>query len=117
MAAPVGEFFSVQPDKTEMVVSWRKTTADQGLYYLDHQREFISKYAGNYILLQMGEVRWSDPTGNLNASRRVLSGLHPEQGMWMKFVDPDEKEHEHFEVYQKTLDNMKSVTEIAGISG
>ena len=109
MSSPVGEFFSNQPDKHEKVVSWRKTTAEQGLYYLNHQRELTTKYAGNYILLQMDEVRWSDPSGVLDTSRRILSGKNPEQGMWMKFVDPEEKEGEHFEVYQKTLDDMKNI--------
>ena len=109
VSSPVGEFFSNQPDKHEKVVSWRKTTAEQGLYYLNHQRELTTKYAGNYILLQMDEVRWSDPSGVLDTSRRILSGKNPEQGMWMKFVDPEEKEGEQFEVYQKTLDDMKNI--------
>ncbi len=42
------------------------------------------KYAGEYILLQMGEVKWHDPSGTVQASRRILCGGHPEQAMWMK---------------------------------
>jgi hypothetical protein len=107
VTAPVGEFFSVQPDKEETTTSWRRTTAEQGLFYAENREKIISEYAGKYILLQMGQVRWSDPTGNLNISRRILSGDHPEQGMLLKYVDPEENEGEHFEVYQKTLDEMK----------
>ena len=100
---PVGDFFSKQTDSAEIVESWLRTTAEQGLYYRDHQKELVGKYAGQYILLQMGAVRWSDPEGRVQASRRVLSGEHPEQGMYMKYVDPDEIEGEHYEVYERTL--------------
>ena len=109
VTAPLGEFFSNEPDKQETVVSWRKTTAEQGLFYREHQAEFEKQYAGKYILLQMGQVRWSDVEGNLRASRRVLSGEHPEQGMWMKYVDPQRLEGENFEVYERTLTQIKNM--------
>jgi hypothetical protein len=86
-----------------MNISWRKTTAEQGLYYQEHRAEIIEKYAGQYILLQMGDVKFATPDGYIRVSRRQLSGDHPEQGMWMKFVDPNEDEGEHFEVYNDTL--------------
>ena len=109
VSAPVGEFFAVQIDSQEMVVSWRRTTAEQGLYYRDHQAQLVKEYAGKYIILQMGEVKWSDTEGALRASRRMLSGSHPEQGMWLKYVDPDDTEGEHFEVYEKTLAQIKEM--------
>jgi hypothetical protein len=104
--APLGEFFSDRLDGEETVVSWRRTTAEQGLYYRDHLSEFVAKYAGKYILLQMGTVKWSDTDGNLHASRRILSGKNPEQAMWLKYVDPQESEGEHFEIYEHTLKQM-----------
>ncbi len=105
VTAPVGDkpFFAKITDSPDIVHSWRKTTAEQGLYYRDHFREIARKYAGQYILQQMGEVQWHDPSGTVKASRRILSGNHPEQAMWMKYVDPDEAEGEHFEVYERTL--------------
>lgn len=108
VTAPVGDkpFFAKITDAPEIVHSWRKTTAEQGLYYRDHREDFIRRYAGEYILLQMGEVKWHDPSGTVRASRRILSGDHPEQAMWMKYVDPDEAEGEHFEVYERTLDEI-----------
>jgi hypothetical protein len=109
VTAPVGEFFAKQYDTQEMVVSWRRTTAEQAVYYRDHQSELVEKYAGQYILLQMGQVRWSDPQGIVRASRRVLAGDHPEQGMWMKYVDPADPEGEHFEVYDQTLAEIKAM--------
>ncbi len=109
VTAPVGEFFAKEWDTQAMVVSWRRTTAEQGLYYYDHHKEIEAQYTGNYILQQMGQVRWSDPSGNIRASRRTLSGEHPEQGMFVKWVDPTEAEGEHYEVYQNTLDQIKAM--------
>ena len=94
---------SMMTDPLETVISWRRTTCEQALYYRDHQREFIEKYAGEYILLQENEVRWHDPSSWLRQSRRVLSGDRPDQAMWLKYVDPEEVEGEHFEVYERAL--------------
>ncbi len=90
------------------VVNWRRSTAEQALHYLDHKRELADKYAGEYILLQAGEVRWHDPVSDLKVSRRVLSGDRPEEAMWMKLVDPDETEGEHYEVYEKALQQARA---------
>jgi uncharacterized protein (DUF362 family) len=107
--APVGEFFTKQYDDQETIEIWRQTMSEQGLYFRDHQAELVSQFAGEYILLQQGEVRWHDREGVINVSRRQLAGDHPEQGMWLKFVDPDEMEGEHFEVYEQTLESMKNM--------
>jgi hypothetical protein len=109
VAAPVGQFFSVETDPGETVVSWLRTTAEQALYYRDHRAEFEARYAGKYILLQMGQVRWCDADGVVQASRRVLAGDHPEQGMWMKYVEPHDPEGEHFAVYERTLARIKAM--------
>ena len=103
VTAPVGDFFAIEMDPRAMIVSWLRSMSEQGLYYRDHRRQFVDKYAGKYILLQMGAVRWADASGHVNVSRRILSGDHPEQGMWMKYVDPEEAENEHYEVYEQTL--------------
>jgi len=57
----------------------------------------------------MNEVRWADPSGKIGISRRQLAGLHPEQGMWLKFVDPQETEGEHYDVYENILQQMQSI--------
>jgi uncharacterized protein (DUF362 family) len=113
--APVGDkpFFAKITDSRETVFSWRKTTAEQGLYYRDHAEEIRRRYSGQYILMQMGEVRWHDPGGHVGASRRILSGDHPEQAMWMKWVDPAEAEGEHFDVYERTLREIEAMGEPA----
>jgi uncharacterized protein (DUF362 family) len=111
---PVGEFFVNATDSRDMVVNWRRTTAEQALFYRDHQAELVRQYAGKYILMQMGQVRWAGSEWNMVESRRILSGAHPEQGMWMKYVDGQEAEGEHFEVYEKTLRQVKDITPTLG---
>ncbi len=111
--APVNQFFTKITDALQTVISWRRTTAEQAMYFVDHRKEIMSKYAGEYILLQMGEVKWHDKSGVLDRSRRVLSGEHPEQAMWFKYVDPDEQEDEHYEVYERTLESIKELEQMA----
>lgn len=107
--APIGHFFAKETDPRETVISWRKSMAEQALYYRDHRAKFIDRYAGQYILLQMGEVRWADSRGIVPFSRRHLAGKHPEQSLWLKYVDPQEMEQEHFEVYEKALQEVQAV--------
>jgi uncharacterized protein (DUF362 family) len=106
--APVGEFFAMQYDTQERVINWQRTTAEQGLYYRDHRKEIEAKYTGQYVLMQMNEVRWADPDGNIRVSRRQLAGEHPDQAMWLKYVDPAEAEGEHYEVYEQTLEKIST---------
>ncbi|MCB9148666.1 MAG: DUF362 domain-containing protein [Caldilineaceae bacterium] len=109
--APVGQFYAALTDPREINISWRQTTAEQALYYQDHQRKMVDKYAGEYVLLQQGEVRWHDPVSDLRVSRRILSGDRPDQAMWMKYVDPEEAEGEHFSVYDRALADSTAVVE------
>lgn len=107
--APVSEFFAKTFDTEEVICSWRRSMCEQALYYRDHKKEIDERYAGQYILLQMGQVRWSSPDGIIRVSRRELSGEHPEQSMWLKYIDPADPEGEHFEVYEQVLAQMKSL--------
>jgi hypothetical protein len=109
VAAPLGEFFAQEYDAREKVISWRRTTAEQALFYRDHRAEFESKYAGQYILLQMGEVRWAGQQWSFQESRRILAGANPEQALWLKYVEPGDPEGEHFEIYEQVLAQMKAM--------
>ena len=106
VASPLGEFFARETDALSRVASWRRTTAEQALYYRDHQREFVDQYAGEYILLQDRQVRWHCVNSDLRTSRRRLAGNRPDAGMWLKYVDRAEGEGEHYEVYEHTLTSM-----------
>ena len=108
-SAPVGEFYANCTDPRELVVSWRRTTCEQALYYRDHRQEFVDRYAGRYVLLQEGQVRWDSDTSELRRSRRVLAGSRPEQAMWLKYVDPDEAEGERYAVYEDALARLRSL--------
>lgn len=105
---PIGEFYSALTDPVETNISWKRTTAEQALYYVDQQKKLIDKYAGEYILLQQGEVKWHDPVSDLRGSRRKLAGDHPDQALWLKYVDPDEREEERFAVYDHALMQAKA---------
>ena len=108
VSGPLNEFFSYITDSQELVISWRRTTCEQALYFRDNRQKFVDQYAGEYILLQEGQVRWHDKVSDLKESRRVLAGDKPEQAMWLKYVDPEEAEGEHFEVYEKALAKIEA---------
>jgi uncharacterized protein (DUF362 family) len=99
---PEGAFFAKRWDSGDTVVTWRRTMAEQGLHYRDHAADFRD-YAGEYILLQDGEVRWHAADGIMRTSRRKLAGRHKNHAMYFKYVDPEEREAEHFEVYEDVL--------------
>jgi len=105
---PEGTFFAKMTDAMERNISWRRTTCEQALYYREHRQQFVDRYAGEYILLQENEVKWHNESSYLRHSRRKLAGERPDQAMWLKYVDPEEKEGEKFEVYEATLAHLKA---------
>lgn len=102
---PPGSFYAIMTDSPETTSSWRRTMCEQALFYRDNPQLF-ERYAGEYILLQDGEVRWHDPGGTIKLSRRDLAGSHPDHAMFYKFVDPSEAEGERYEVYERALAAM-----------
>ncbi len=104
---PEGTFFAAMTDTMERVISWRRTTCEQALYYRDNMSSMVDKYAGEYILLQQNEVKWHSGSSYFKGSRRDLAGDHPEQAMYLKYVDPAEAEGEYYEVYERTLADME----------
>lgn len=97
------DFDADEMDPPEMVRSWRLTACEQGLYYRDHRAELVDQYGGEFIYLQDGQVVWHGETPERLDSRRVLAGQKPDRALWLKLVDPEEAEGEHFEVYQDCL--------------
>lgn len=100
-----GVFYSRETDASETVTSWRRTMCEQALLYRDNRARF-AEYAGTYILLQRGEVRWHDKEGNILESRRVLAGDFSGDALWLKYVDPAEAEGERYAIYENTLEQM-----------
>jgi uncharacterized protein (DUF362 family) len=106
---PVASFRTDETDPFETVRAWRRSTCEQALYYRDHREEFVDRYAGEFILLQDGEVRWHGETSQLGRSRRELAGPDKLSAMWFKYVDPEQAEGEHYEVYEKVLDQIEAL--------
>jgi hypothetical protein len=106
--APVAEFGVKKTDPQKTVVAWRRSTCEQALYYRDNRIKF-AQYAGEYILLQDGQVVWHNKNSELQRSRRELSGAKKDSALWLKLVDPDEAEGEHYEVYERELARIKAM--------
>jgi uncharacterized protein (DUF362 family) len=103
LTPPVAEFDSEQTDPLERVGKWLCSTCEQALFFRDHQRDLSARYANEFIFLQDREVVWHGPDPHHLGSRRALSGARPDSALWLKFVDPDETEQEHFELYERAL--------------
>ena len=103
VTAPLAEFDSVETDSPQTVANWRRTTCEQGLIYLEQQKELIDRYRGNFIFLQGGEVVWSGPNPSNLGSRRQLSGEKKDSALWLKLVDAEEHEGEQFRIYEECL--------------
>jgi hypothetical protein len=109
VAAPIADFEPTALDPPEVVRSWIETTCHQALRYRDRQREIASRYAGEFVFLQAGEVVWHGKDPENLPSRRVLSGANKEQALWLKLADPEEREGEHFDVYEDALRLLRTV--------
>ncbi len=42
-------------------------------------------------------------------SRARLSQEHPGQAVWMKYVDPEEREGEHSPIYEREIEDFKAM--------
>ena len=104
---PVAEFDSDPTDPREVVASWRRTTCEQALFFRDRRQQFVDRYAGEYVYVQDGNVIFHARDRQPEGSRRHLAGARKDSAIWLKYVDPDEMEGEHFEVYARELERMK----------
>jgi uncharacterized protein (DUF362 family) len=103
---PVAQFDSEETDTPETVARWRKSTCEQGLYYRDNAESLAARYRGEYIYLQEGEVVWHGTAPETLASRRELSGTKKDSALFLKRADPEEREGEHFQVYEDQLSRL-----------
>lgn len=101
---PLAHFDSDATDSPERVIRWRRSTCEQGLFYRDHREELVRRWPHDYLYLQRGEVVWHGRNPEkLGVSRRVLSGAHKDEALFLKKADPEEYEGEHFDVYERLL--------------
>ncbi len=107
--SPVASFRTEETDPFETVLAWRRSTCEQALYYRDHRDGFLDDYAGEYILLQDGKVRWHGKSSYIGESRRKLAGPNKLSALWFKHVDPDRAEGEHYQRYEETLRRLEEL--------
>lgn len=103
-----GVFYCESTDPIQTIVDWRRSMCMQALHYRDNPEEFEA-YHGQFILLQRGKVIWNSPVGLAHLSRRLLAGNFKRDSLFLKFVDPDEVENEHFEVYENALRRIEEI--------
>lgn len=101
MDVPLADFGADEMDPPEVVERWRRSACEQGLYYRDNRQRLQEEYAGQFIYLQDGEVVWHGDDPSHLRSRRILSGEKKDSALWLKLVDPQEREGERFEVYEE----------------
>jgi hypothetical protein len=70
---------------------------------MDDRSKMIDRYRGQFIYMQDGQVVWNGENPSNLGSRRELSGEKKNSALWLKYVDPDEGEGEHFERYDECL--------------
>ena len=103
VTAPLAEFNTEQDEAPEIIHTLRETACQQGLLYQDHKSKLIDRFAGDFIYMQDGEVVWHGEDPSIIRSHREFSNTKPGSCLWLKKVDPDELEGEHFEVYDSCM--------------
>ncbi len=100
---PLAEFDSAEMDPNEKIANLRRTACQQGLFFRDNRDRLVERYVGVFIYLQDGEVIWSGAHPENAGDVQQLSGDRKDQAVWLKLVDPEEKEGEHISVYEQIL--------------
>ncbi|MCZ6681313.1 MAG: DUF362 domain-containing protein [Candidatus Poribacteria bacterium] len=100
---PLAEFDSTEMDANEKIANLRRTACQQALFYQDNREWFAGRYAGSFIYLQDREVVWSGAQPENAGTVQQLSGKRNDEAVWLKLVDPEEKEGERMRVYERLL--------------
>ena len=103
LVLPVAEFDSAQTDPPKVIDQLRRTASEQALFYRENRNRLLDAHAGQYIFLQDGEVIWSGTDPQQAGSVQEIAARKEDQAVWLKLADPDEREGEHMEVYEKIL--------------
>ena len=106
--SPLSEFDSNEQEPPEIIASLRRTACEQGLLYRDRQSEMVDNYANDFIYMQNGEVVWNGEDPTHIESHREFGESKPGSALFLKLVDPEEKEGERFEVYEDNLERMSA---------
>ena len=100
---PVAEFDSVEAEPPERIALLRQSASEQALFYRDNRQQLLDGHADSYVFLQDGEVIWSGSRPEEAGAVAQVAGDKPDQAVWLKLADPDEREGERMEVYENIL--------------
>lgn len=103
LVLPVAEFDSAQTDPPEVIAQLRRTASEQALFYRDNRDKILAEHAGLFVFLQDGEVIWSGAEPQQAGAVQEIAARKKDQAVWLKLADPEEREGEHMEVYEKIL--------------
>ena len=103
LVLPVAEFDSAQTDPPDIIDQLRRTASEQAFFYRENRDKLLNAHAGQYVFLQDGEVIWSGTDPQQAGSVQEIAARKENQAVWLKLADPDEREGEHMEVYEKIL--------------
>ena len=103
---PLAEFDSHDADRQKMGAIMR-TGSEQAIHYHEHAGQIAERFAGNFIYLQDREVIWHGPDPDRAGGFEKVAAAKPEQAVWLKLVDQQEEEGEHFEVYDDILERFR----------
>jgi uncharacterized protein (DUF362 family) len=104
--APLNNFDSVETDTPEIASSIRRTACEQGLHYRDRRSDMIERYANKYIYMREGDVVWHGTDPSQIQGHGEFGKEKPGQALWLKLVDPDEREGENYGVYDSCFSAM-----------
>lgn len=99
---PLAEFDSADLVPGEKVQSLRRTASEQALFYRANRERLCEQYGGSFIFLQRGQVVWSGAEPHNAGTVEKVSG-GKDEAVWLKLVDPEEREGERMEVYEGVL--------------
>ena len=100
---PVAEFDSAEAEPPERIALLRQSASEQALFYRDNRQQLLDGHAGSYVFLQDGEVIWSGSRPEEAGAVAQVAGDKPDRAVWLKLADPEEREGERMEVYEKIL--------------
>lgn len=103
LTPPLAEFNSYEGDPSEMIANLRRSACEQGLFYQDQRDRLMDRYAGQFIYVQDREVIWHGTDPAQAAAVHELSGQKKDHAVWLKLVDPEEREGERYRVYEQIL--------------
>ena len=102
LAPPLAEFDSADLVPSEKIRNLRRTASEQALFYRENREGLCERYGGSFIFLQRGQVVWSGPEPHNAGTVEKVSG-GKDEAVWLKLVDPEEREGEQMQVYEGAL--------------